>query len=206
VSHSLVALISWAAVAAGTVSMWAQFRRVNVQGIEGVSLATWLMFTLIGVFWVSYGAFSAHSLAVILGSLLCWPLQASIVFRLRPWRHRRGSSQATALFLGTCVVPGIIGGWAWCVYGCGLAMTLLRVPQFMELLRTRDASGVSSASWFIGASCALLWIVYYWNVHLWAPLIATACSGTASVLIGLMAVWRHRQEQEEFIAREVFAS
>jgi uncharacterized protein with PQ loop repeat len=206
VSHSLVALISWAAVTAGTLSAWAQFRRVNAQGIEGVSLATWLMFTLIGGFWICYGALSAHSLAIILGSLLMWPLQLSIVFRLKPWHHRRGSMQATALFVTTCAVPGVIGGWAWCVYGCGLAMTLLRVPQFTELLRTRDASGVSSASWFIGAGCALLWIVYYWNVHLWAPLIATACSGTASLLIGLMALWRHRQEQEEFVRREVFAT
>ena len=204
--HSYVVLISWAAVTAGTVSVWAQYRRVNVQGIEGVSLATWLMFTLIGVFWMSYGTFSAHSIAVITGSLLCWPLQASIVIRLKPWQHRRGASQATALFFATCVVPGVVGGWAWCVYGCGLAMTLLRVPQFVELLRTRDASGVSASSWFIGAGCALLWIVYYWNVHLWAPMIATACSGTASVLIGSMAVWRHRQEQVEFVRREVFAA
>lgn len=205
-SQSLVALISWAAVTAGALSAWAQFRRVNAQGIEGVSLATWLMFTLIGVFWISYGAFSAHSLAVILGSLLMWPLQLSIVFRLKPWRRRHRSSQATALFLATCVLPGIIGGWSWSVYGCGLAMTLLRVPQFIELLRTRDANGVSSASWFIGVGCAFLWIVYYWNVHLWAPLIATACSGTASTVIGLMAVWRHRQAQEEFVRREVFAT
>ncbi len=82
-------------------------------------------------------------------------------------------------------------------------MTLLRVPQ---LMRTDDASGVSSASWFIGVGCAVLWITYYWNVHLWAPLIATACSGTASAVIGCVAVWRHRQMQQEFIRAEVFAS
>lgn len=204
-SHSLVALTSWAAVTAGTASVVVQFRRVNAQGIEAVSLATWLMFTLIGGFWIAYGALSAHSWAVIWGSLLCWPLQASIVVRLKPWRHRRGSSQATALFVATCVVPGVVGGWAWCVYGCGVAMTLLRVPQFMELLRTGDARGVSSASWFIGAGCAALWIVYYWNVHLWAPLFATACSGTASVVIAVMAVWRHRADHHELARREVFA-
>ena len=126
--------------------MAAQYRRVNVQGIEGVSLATWLLFSLIGGFWIFYGALSAHSPAVVLGSLLCWPLQLAIVFRLSPWRHRRGSIQAVALFLSCCVAPGFVGGWSACVYGTGLAMTLLRVPQFLALVRSRDASGVSSAS------------------------------------------------------------
>jgi hypothetical protein len=186
--------------------MAAQYRRTTDQGIEGVSLATWLMFTLIGGFWIAYGLFSAHSMAVLLGSVFCWPFQIPIVIRLSPWRHRRGASQALALFVSCCVAPGLFGGWSYCVYGTGVAMTLLRVPQFVQLMRTDDASGVSSASWFIGVGCAALWIAYYWNVHLWAPLIATACSGTASAVIGCVAVWRHRQMQQEFIRAEVFAS
>ena len=205
-SHVFVELISWAAVLAGTLATVAQFRRVNALGIEGVSSATWLLFTLIGGFWISYGALSAHSVAVVMGSLLCWPLQIAIVFRLAPWRHRRGSLQALTMFSATCVAPGVVGGWSYCVYGCGLAMTLLRGPQFVELLRTRDASGVSSASWFFGASCATLWIIYYANVGLWAPLIATAVSGSASLVIASMAVWRHRQADEDFVRLEVFAS
>ncbi len=164
------------------------------------------MFSLIGGFWMSYGVLGAHSIAIVMGSLLAWPLQLSIVFRLKPWRDLRVSGRSVGLFASTCVAPGLIGGWAWCVYGCGLAMTLLRVPQFVELVRTRDASGVSSASWFIGAGCALLWIIYYWNIQLWAPLVATVCSGSASFLIGAMAVWRHRQDQEEFVRREAFAN
>lgn len=202
----VIALISWSAVTAGTLSTLAQFRRVSSTGVEGVSSATWLLFTLIGGFWISFGALSAHSVAVVLGSLLCWPLQLAITFRLTPWRHRRGSLQAIAMFAATCVAPALLGGWSWCVYGCGLAMMLLRLPQIVELVRTRDASGVSSTSWFIGAGCASLWIGYYWNVHLWAPLIATALSGTGSLVIATMAVWRHRQETEEFVRREVFAS
>lgn len=205
-SNPLVALISWGAVLAGTLATVAQFRRVTAQGVEGVSSATWLLFTLIGGFWISYGALSAHSFAVVVGSLLCWPLQIAIVIRLAPWRHRRGSLQAIAMFTATCVVPGVAGGWSYCVYGSGLAMTLLRGPQFVELVRTRDASGVSSASWFFGAGCATLWIAYYANVGLSAPLIATAVSGSASLVIAVMAVWRHRQAQEEFVRLEVFAT
>jgi hypothetical protein len=206
VSLDFVALVSWAAVLAGTLATVAQFRRVSALGIEGVSSATWLLFTLIGGFWISYGALSAHSFAVVMGSLLCWPLQIAIVVRLAPWRHRRGSLQAVAMFAATCVAPGLVGGWSYSVYGCGLAMTLLRGPQFVELVRTRGASGVSSASWFFGASCAALWIIYYANVGLWAPLIATAASGSASLVIALMAVWRHREAEEEFVRLEVFAT
>ena len=205
-AHPLVILTSWAAVAAGTASAGVQFRRVTAQGVEAVSLATWLMFTLIGGFWIAFGALSAHSWVVISGSVLCWPLQASIVARLQPWRHWRELSQATGLFAVTCILPGVVGGWSWCVYGCGVAMTLMRVPQFMELVRTHDARGVSAASWFIGAGCATLWIIYYWNIHLWAPLIATACSGSASVVIALMALLRHRQNHHDFVRSEVFAS
>jgi len=203
--RTFIDLISWAAVAAGTASMWAQYRRVGREGIEGVSLTTWAEFTLIGGFWISYGALSAHSVAVIMGSLLCWPLQISIVIRLSPWRDRRATTTALALFASTCVLPGLWGGWAYCVYGCGVGMTLLRLPQLLELLRTRDASGVSSSSWFIGAGCAALWIIYYANVALWAPLIATACSGLASAAVGSLAVWRHRQGAADVARREVFA-
>lgn len=200
-----ITLVSWTAVTAGSLSTIAQFRRVTATGIEGVSSATWLLFTFIGAFWMAYGSLSAHSLAVVMGSLLIWPLQLAIVFRLAPWRHLRGSLQAVAMFLATCVAPGLVGGWSWCVYGCGLAMTLLRGPQLLELLRTRDASGVSAASWFLGVGCAVLWIVYYSQVQLWAPLIATAASGTGSLLIASLTVWRHRQATEELVRREVFA-
>ena len=204
--HAFVALIAWTAVAAGALATVAQYQRVRTLGIEGVSSATWLLFTLIGGFWISYGVWSAHSFVVVMGSLLCWPLQIAIVVRLSPWRHARGSLQAIGMFTATCAVPGVVGGWSYCVYGCGLAMTLLRGPQFVELVRAGDWSGVSSTSWFFSASCALLWITYYTDVRLWAPLIATAASGSASLVIAVLSVWRHRQGDQELVRREVFAT
>jgi hypothetical protein len=134
-----------------------------------------------------------------------WPLQIALVMRLAPWRHRRGSLQALAMFTATCVAPGLLGGWAWCVYGCGLAMVLLRGPQILELLRPGVASGVSVASWLYGVGCALLWIIYYLGVHLWAPLIATGAAGLGSLVIALLTTWRHRQGARELARREVFA-
>ncbi|HEY5302751.1 MAG TPA: hypothetical protein VIJ86_01690 [Acidimicrobiales bacterium] len=205
-SNTLVVLVSWAAVTAGALATAAQYRRVSEQGIEGVSLATWLLFSLIGGFWITYGAFSAHSMPIIIGSLLCWPLQLAIVFRLAPARHRRGSLQGLGVFVVCCIAPAFVGGWSASVFGTGLAMTLLRWPQFVHLVRTSDASGVSASSWFMGVGCSTLWVIYYGDVHLWAPLIATTCSGMASAVIGCMAVWRHRQSEAEMIRREVFAS
>ena len=205
-SHALIVVVSWSAVVVGTWAVVAQYRRVSDQGVEGVSLATWLLFSLIGGFWISYGAFSAHSMAVIWGSLLCWPFQLAIVFRLAPLRHRRGSLQALGVFVVCCLAPALAGGWSASVYGTGVAMTLVRWPQFVQLIRVRDASGVSSASWFIGVGCSTLWVIYYGEIHLWAPLIATTCSALASAVVGGLAVWRHRQANEELIRQAVFTS
>ena len=201
----MMIVVSWAAVTAGTLGAMAQYRRVGVLGIEGVSVATWLLFTLLGGFWISYGTLVAHSWAVVLGSVLCWPFQMSVVFRLAPWRHPRETLRAIALFLVTCVAPGALGGWSYCVYGCGVAMVLLRLPQIAELVRTRDASGVSAASWFFGVGCAVLWIAYYAYIGLRAPLIATTASGAASVAVASLTVWRHRQADRDVVRREVFA-
>ncbi len=202
----LIALISWCAVSAGVASTFVQYRRVAVQGVEGVSTATWLLFTLNGGFWIAYGLFGAHSAVIVVSSLLCWPLQGVITFRLAPWRHRRGSSQALALFAATCVAPGLVGGWTWCVYGCGVSMVVLRTPQLRQLLLARDASGVSATSWYFSAGCAALWIIYYAQVDLVAALVATLISGVVSLSIALLATARHRQGARDFVRLEVFAN
>lgn len=202
----LIALISWCAVSAGVASTFVRYRRVAVQGVEGVSTATWLLFTLNGGFWIAYGLFGAHSAVIVVSSLLCWPLQGVITFRLAPWRHRRGSSQALALFAATCVAPGLVGGWTWCVYGCGVSMVVLRTPQLRQLLLARDASGVSATSWYFSAGCAALWIIYYAQVDLVAALVATLISGVVSLSIALLATARHRQGARDFVRLEVFAN
>ena len=202
----LIAFISWTTVSAGLASTFVQYRRVATQGVEGVSTATWLLFTLNGGFWIAYGALGAHSFVIVVSSLLCWPLQGVITFRLAPWRHWKGSSQAVALFLAACVAPGLVGGWSWCVYGCGVSMVVLRTPQLRQLLLARDASGVSATSWFFSAGCALLWIIYYAQVNLFAALVATLFSGVGSLSIALLAVARHRQEAREFVRVEAFAN
>ena len=102
-------------------------------------------------------------------------------------------------------MPALLWGWAGGVFGTGVAMSINRAPQLIELVRHPDASGVSATSWFVGAFSCMLWILYYTGVHLWAALTATAFAGLCNLTIALLATWRHSQERQTMIAREVFA-
>jgi uncharacterized protein with PQ loop repeat len=204
-AHAILLEAGWLAVALGLVGTVAQYVRINRLGVEGVSLATWVLFVLMGSFWITYGAVSAHSWQVVLGSLLLLPLQASIVVRLKPWRRWPVSVRSFAFFVASCVLPTLVWGWAGGVYGTGVAMVANRVPQIVELVRHEDASGVSVSSWVLGVCGTGLWIAYYTGVRLWAPLISTFCAGTASLIIASLASWRHNQARDRLIAAEVFA-
>ena len=159
-----------------------------------------------GCFWITYGLVSAHSWEVVLGSVFLLPLQLLIVFRLKPWRSASVTLRSFAFFVACCVVPTAVWGWAGGVYGTGVAMTVKRGPQLVELIRRPDASGVSVSSWALNFAGTALWVVYYSGVHLWAPLISTACAGLANLTIAVLAAWRHRQAHYELVAAEVFAS
>jgi uncharacterized protein with PQ loop repeat len=204
-AHTIYVSAGWIAVVLGIIGTIAQYVRINRLGVEGVSLATWLLFVLLGSFWITYGAVSAHSWQVLLGSLLILPFQISIVTRLKPWRRWRVTSRSFVFFLVSCVLPTLMWGWAGGVYGTGVAMVAMRIPQIVELLRQEDASGVSASSWVLGVCGAALWIAYYSGSSLWAPLISTFCSGVASLVIACLASWRHSQGRNRLVAAEVFA-
>lgn len=203
-SHSLAISIGWIAVSLGIFGTLAQFRRANSLGVEGVSLATWTLFIFMGGFWISYGAVSAHSWEVTLGSLIILPMQLSIVFRLQPWKHWPVVVRSLFFFVVSCVLPTMIWGWADGVYGIGAAMVLTRGPQILELIRYEDASGVSVGSWVLGVVGCACWIYYYSGVHLWAPLVSTFFAGVANLTIAVLAVGRHRQARNALITQEVF--
>ncbi|HEV2428172.1 MAG TPA: hypothetical protein VGS61_08135, partial [Acidimicrobiales bacterium] len=82
-------------------------------------------------------------------------------------------------------------GWNAGVLGVGVVMTVTRMPQLIELVRERDAAGVSAASWFLGVAGCALWAAYYAATGLTAALVATAAAGLASLAIALLAAWRH---------------
>jgi uncharacterized protein with PQ loop repeat len=201
---SVVQPLGWLAVLVGVVGTYAQYRRVTTYGVAGVSVATWVLFVLMGGFWITYG-FVAHSLEVTMGSLIILPMQLSIVFRLRPWTHLSVLARSLAFFVACCVMPTVAFGWSGGVFGTGVAMTVNRLPQLLELVREPDASGVSAGAWYLGVAGTLCWVLYYTGVHLWAALVATAFAGLANLVIALLVTWRHAQARREWIADEVFA-
>lgn len=203
--HSLTIFVGWLAVLVGFFAAFAQFRRAETLGIEGVSLATWVLFVFMGLFWVTYGLV-AHSWEVVMGSLVIMPLQVAILFRLRPWENWRVVSQSFVFFLLCCALPTVLWGWPGGVYGTGIAMVFNRAPQLIELIRHADASGVSVGSWSLGVVGCSMWIIYYSGVHLWAALASTACAGLANLAIAVLAGWRHAQARRRLIARTVFAA
>ncbi len=203
--HTLLISAGWAAVFLGLVGTLAQYGRAKRLGVEGISLATWVLFSFMGCFWIMYGAVSAHSWEVILGSLTVLPFQLAIVFRLKPWRRWNVTLRCFAFFVVCCVVPTMLWGWAGGVFGTGIAMTANRGPQIVELIRHEDASGVSVSSWVLGVTGSILWASYYSGVHLWAALVSTLVAGVANLTIVLLAAWRHDQSRRQFVAVEVFA-
>jgi len=203
--HSASVLLGWTAVLIGFFGVYAQFHRAGTLGVEGVSLGTWVLFVYMGFFWITYGLF-AHSVEVYVGSLVVLPLQMAILFRLKPWEHLRVAGRAMVFFALCCLLPGAIWGWAGALYGTGVAMTINRGPQLIELIRHEDATGVSVGSWALGVVGCSFWILYYVGAHLWAALTATAFAGLANLSIALMASYRHQQSRRRLIAQEVFAS
>jgi uncharacterized protein with PQ loop repeat len=202
--HALAIDLGWAAVLLGLGGVLAQFGRARRLGVEGVSLATWVLFVLIGIFWITYGVV-AHSPEIVVGSLSMLPFQLAIVYRLQPWKSSKVVLRSSIFFVASCVLPTMAWGWVGGVYGTGVAMTVTRAPQIIELFRHEDASGVSVASWLFGAVGCIFWITYYQNLGLWAALIATSFAGLANLTIAMLATWRHRQARQAMIADEVFA-
>jgi uncharacterized protein with PQ loop repeat len=203
--HSITVSMGWLAVASGVVGVSYQLRRVRELGVEGVSLATWVLFVYMGCFWITYGL-AARSAEVVLGSVLMMPFQLSILFRLAPWRRWAILARAFGYFVLCCVVPTLLWGWAGGVFGTGIAMTINRAPQLIELIRQSDASGVSATSWYVGAFGGVLWILYYTGAHLWAALTATAVASIASLAIAMLASWRHSEARRDVVTHEVLVA
>ena len=196
-SHLVNVAAAYCAITIGIVSTIVQFARIVRDGVEGVSLATWSLFFFTGGFWVAYGTLSSHSLEVVLGSLLVWPSQGYIVSRLSPLRQWPTVAKAAAFSFTLMFLPIFLWGWPAGVYGTGVGMTLMRAPQFIELVKVRHAEGVSALSWYTSAACSGFWVIYYVGVHLWAALAATAAAGVASAAIGVLATIRHAQTRRE---------
>jgi uncharacterized protein with PQ loop repeat len=187
--------IGWVALFLGAGSTGAQFDRVRRLGVEGVSIATWTLFFLMSCFWVFYGV-AVHSVVVVLSSVILMPFQYSIVRTLKPSASPMIVSRSIAYAFLLCGLTTCLWGWNGGLLGTGLLMIINRGPQIIELLRSRSGSGVSVASWSVGAICLLCWVVYYAGQRQWAAALSTGVAAVASTMIALLATWRHRQTTE----------
>jgi uncharacterized protein with PQ loop repeat len=201
--HDLAVTVGWIAVALTVWGTGAQFVRVLQRGVEGVSMATWLLFTYMGCFWVSYG-FDQRSAVIVLGSAIVLPVQAAVLIRLKPWRSWTAVSQVTLYSFLVCFAPMIFWGWSAGVYGAGVTMVITRGPQLVELIRNRDATGVSVPMWMLSSAALLCWVVYYQNDHLWAAFTSVLCAGLASLAIALLALRRHQQQRARLVPPVAF--
>ncbi|HWD97318.1 MAG TPA: hypothetical protein VG246_12930 [Acidimicrobiales bacterium] len=187
--------IGWVALLLGFGSTVAQFDRVRRLGIEGVSIATWTLFFLMSCFWVCYGV-AVHSFVVVLSSVILMPFQVSIVHRLHPRRAAAIVARSFAYAFLLCALTTYLWGWSGGLLGTGLLMIINRGPQIIELVRSRTGSGVSVASWSVGAICLVCWVVYYAGLRQWAAAVSTGVATLASGSIALLATWRHHQVHE----------
>lgn len=185
-------LCGWSAVILAVIGAYSQQQRARRVSIEGISLATWIMFTEMGVFWILYGCF-AHSWQAIMGSLLILPLQIDVIMRLKFWDDWKTVVKSSVFIFVTCVLPALLWGWSGGIYGTAFAMVINRSPQLIKLIKVRDATGVSEAYWLNAVIASVLWVTYYLGSDYLAAGVATICSGTTNVFILYLAWLRHRQ-------------
>jgi uncharacterized protein with PQ loop repeat len=183
--------VGWVALFLGVGSTVAQFDRVRRLGIEGVSIATWTLFFLMSCFWVFYGV-AVHSVVVVLSSVVPMPFQYSIVRRLGPSESRTVMSRSITYAFLLCGLTTCLWDWNAGLLGTGLLIVINRGPQIIELLRSRSGSGVSVASWSVGALCLLCWVAYYAGQRQWMAAVSTGVAALASAMIALLATWRHQ--------------
>ena len=189
-------IIAWVAVFLGVPGTIVQYRRVLKDGVEGISLATWLMFVYMGIYWITYGVI-VRSLVVMMGSLVIFPIQLLVISHLSPLKHLKVLLGSGAFIFVCTWVPAMIWGWSAGIFGAGFAMVMNRLPQLVEVIRVQHVFGVSASSYAIGSFGSLLWIIHFLRERMWAAFFATVCAGTINILIMGFTILRHHQVATE---------
>lgn len=195
-AHSFVIASGWAGAILGLPGTVIQYRRVLKDGVEGISLATWLMFAYMCIYWIIYG-WVVHSLVMSIGSLIVFPIQLLVISHLSPLSNLK-IVLSSGVFIFLCSwLPAMIWGWSAGLYGTGIAMVANRLPQLNVLIREKHVFGVSAWFWAVLSLGSLMWVVYYFNEKMIAPLVATGVTGIANLLIMSLTIWRHHQVEVE---------
>jgi uncharacterized protein with PQ loop repeat len=151
------------ASALGSAMAFPQARRlVRTRCVEGIS-ASWIGVSLaLNAWWFTYGI-GAGVWAVVPVSAISFVIYATIAV---VYVHTTGRTGATAVALGAVAlgfipVPfGVLGGWELLGIAIGLCYGLQLLPAVVGVHRTRELSGVSSATWFLAAVESVIWFLY----------------------------------------------
>jgi uncharacterized protein with PQ loop repeat len=205
-SHALFAnIVGWSGVTLGFAMTYFQYHRAKTIGIEGISLPTWSVFACTGIFWTSYGV-AQHSLVIIAGSAVVFPLQLGIIRQLHPWRHRLVILRYAGMIAIASGLVTLAFGWSAGVLGTGVTMVFNRVPQIIELIRDDEVQGVSTSAWTIGVLCSALWVTFYVSEGLVAAIIVNVLALSGSAVIAGLAAWRQHGNDVRYRLANVFST
>jgi hypothetical protein len=182
-------------VVLGCVVAYTQYKRISSRGGQGVSFTTWTLYIYLSIFWVAYG-FDVRSWELIIGCGVTLPLQLLFWHRLKPWERIRANVYSFVIIASFCFLPALVWDWNGAVVGVGMSRWVTRGPRLMKLVRSHAADGVSICSWLTASLVSALWVIYYLGARLWPVMFVTAVGGLASLVIGTMASWRHRQSRD----------
>lgn len=160
VMNTLIPVIGWTATVIGVIRLLPQARTIkHSSSVHGVSTWSVAITVLSMIWWILYCAAIADPPSTVssVGSFIA---PCICLWFLR--RHGRVQS-AHYLFIALGAVVGA-GALSLDVELVGLlasGSTMAHsVPQFVRLLRTSDASGLSEGSWALTTLNAVLWAIY----------------------------------------------
>ena len=180
----------------GSAMAFPQARRlVRTRCVEGIS-ASWIGVSLaLNTWWLTYGI-GAGVWAVVPVSVISLVIYATIAFVYVRATGRDGLSVIALGFVGLGFIPlpfAVIGGWELLGIAIGLCYGLQLLPAVIGVHRTRELSGVSSATWFLAATESVIWFFYGWVAGDAALTLAGVVGVAMSALILLrLAVTGHQ--------------
>lgn len=187
----LITLLTAVGMTLSMVFVWPQTVRILRSGrIDGVSPGTWtlsiLMFGAWGGYAISIGYWPlilantscmiAATLIFIFGTRLGWPL----------WWAGLCVLVLVLCALAVLYAPLVL---AAAMAGTGLVM---RIPQFVKLLRAPSVEGVSTPTWWISAVNSGVWIVIGLERSS-VPLVLASGIGLVTSLAMLALLYRRRE-------------
>ena len=189
---TLTSIISCLAVALTIVQFAPQALRAWRISVEGVSLASWALFTITTASWLSYGISTHHS-ALTVVNLIVGPLAWLLLLRLAR-RSAADLRYALAAVVAALVASLLMWGWPTASVAVLAAVEVLAVlPQTLVVFRSRELEGVSSLTWLAVFVAQGLWGIY----GALSDQLAVSLGGFAGAALALLTaarlLWLRRQ-------------